>query len=589
MPTGRKTRTTHSSAATGEAFGLPSPEELRRLKISPEVAWYMVTRGFEFPAHPPMIKTPEPGELIEEAQFSPEAVDKVIASFKVLRHTQGKWAGQPLIPDGWQVAYILAPIFGWLQKNEDGKWVRVISTGYVDVPRKNGKSTMCGGIGIYLTGADGEPGAQVVAAASTRDQAGFVFGPIKSLVDKAPGLKGKFISYTGQVVHPKSGSYFRVISSAADAQHGANLHGGIIDELHIHKTPDLVKTLETGTGSRDQPLIMMITTADDGKPETIYAQKRKYIERLAKHVFEDASTYGVVFAIPQMADPLDPANWPIANPGYPISPTAPYLAKAAKLAKNSPAELAEFKRLHTGQRTKQTTAFLALDEWDGNKGDRVFEVSMMGREAYGGLDLGSVSDLTALCWLFPHEDEPGFDAIWRFWTPEANLDALDERTAKAASSWVDQGWLTLTPGNVTDYDFIKKQVLDDMDMFDVVSIGLDRWNATHLANQLLDNGVPLVEVGQGYQSMSPALKEVKRLMKQGKPGAEKLHHGGNPVMRWNVDNLAAAIDPAGNVKPDKKNSADKIDGVSALCNAMYEALQAGLWPDNDYNGFSLLD
>lgn len=582
-------RTTHSSANTGEAFGLPSPSELQRLKISNEVAWYMVTRGFEFPEHPPMIKTPEPGELVPEAMFSAEAVDKVIAAFKVLRHTKGKWAGQALIPDGWQVAYILAPIFGWLQENEDGRWVRVISTGFVDVPRKNGKSTTCGGIGIYLTGADGEPGAEVVAAASTRDQAGFVFAPIKALVDKAPGLKGKFISRTGKILHPKSGSYFQVISSAADAQHGANLHGAIIDELHIHKTPDLVKTLETGTGSRDQPLVMMITTADDGKPDTIYAQKRKYVERLEKRVFDDPSTYGVVFALPRTADPLDPENWPIANPGFPISPTRAYLVKAAKLAKNSPAEMAEFKRLHCGMRTKQTTAYIDLQEWDDNAGARIFEASMMGREAYGGLDLGSVSDLTALVWLFPHPDRPGFDMIFRFWTPEDNLPALDERTSKAASLWVEQGWLTTTPGNVTDYDFIKAQILDDMDMFDVASIGLDRWNATHLANQLLDHGVPLVEVGQGYQSMSPALKEIKRLTKVGSVGDERLHHGGNPVMKWMVDNLAVAIDPAGNVKPDKKNAADKIDGVSATCNAMFEVLQAGLWPDTDDNGFSILD
>lgn len=553
-------------------FELPPQRTLTRLKISKEVAWYMLSRGYELPENPPHLKTPE-GSREKGALFDPEAVDAVIGAFSVLRHTKGRWAGQPLIPDPWQIAYFLAPVFGWVKWSSDAnKYVRVVRTAYMDVPRKNGKSTLSGGIAVYLTGADGEPGAEVVAAASTKDQAGFVFAPIKTLVEKSPALKGRFIPRTGKILHPKSGSYMQVISSAADAQHGANLHGAIIDELHIHKTPDLVETLETGTGSRDQPLVVMITTADDGKPNTIYARKRKYAEQLARGLFQDASFYGVVFAIPDGADPLKPANWAKANPGYPISPTHSYLESMAKRAKNSPAELASFKRLHTGQRTKQTTAYIDLKAWDRNKGTVLNEDDLQGRTAYGGLDLGSVSDITALCWLFPYTDgRVGYDAIWRFWAPEDTLDQLDKRTAGGASTWVRDGWLTLTPGNVTDYDFIQQQVLADMDAFDVETVGFDKWNATQLANTLLDEGVPLVETRQGYRTMSPAMKEIQRLVLMGKRTDVRLHHGGNPVMRWMTDNLAVAMDPAGNVKPDKANASDKIDGWSALANAMFEA------------------
>lgn len=553
-------------------FELPPQRTLTRLKISKEVAWYMLSRGYALPENPPHLKTPE-GSREKGALFDPEAVDAVIGAFSVLRHTKGRWAGQPLIPDPWQIAYFLAPVFGWVKWSSDAnKYVRVVRTAYMDVPRKNGKSTLSGGIAVYLTGADGEPGAEVVAAASTKDQAGFVFAPIKNLVEKSPALKGRFIPRTGKILHPKSNSYFQVISSAADAQHGANLHGAIIDELHIHKTPDLVETLETGTGSRDQPLVVMITTADDGKPNTIYARKRKYAEQLARGLFQDASFYGVVFAIPDGADPLKPANWAKANPGYPISPTHSYLESAAKKAKNSPAELAAFKRLHTGQRTKQTTAYIDLKAWDRNKGTVLNEDDLQGRTAYGGLDLGSVSDITALCWLFPYTDgRVGYDAIWRFWAPEDTLDQLDKRTAGGASTWVRDGWLTLTPGNVTDYDFIQQQVLADMDAFDVETVGFDKWNATQLANTLLDEGVPLVETRQGYRTMSPAMKEIQRLVLMGKRTDVRLHHGGNPVMRWMTDNLAVAMDPAGNVKPDKANASDKIDGWSALANAMFEA------------------
>lgn len=533
----------------------------------------MVTRGHELPKHAPLIKTAE-GSQVPGAMFDADAVDRVLLSFGFLRHTQGALAGQPLRPDPWQIAYIIAPTFGWVRQNDAGEYVRVVSTLYVDVPRKNGKSTLAGGLALYLTGADGEQGAQVVAAASTKDQASFVFAPVKKLAESAPALKGRFRPLTGKILHPKSGSYFGVISSAADAQHGANVHGAIIDELHIHRTPDLVETLETGTGSRSQPLVCFITTADAGKPNTIYARKRRYVEQLAKGVFKDPSWYGVVFALPDTADPLRPGNWGKANPGYPISPTHEYLEKAARAARNSPAELASFKRLHAGMRTRQTTAFLELKAWDRNAGPRVAAGELEGRAAWGGLDLGSVSDLTALAWLFPDE-QGGYDVRFRFWTPEENLQALDKRTAGAASRvWVPDGWLSTTPGNVTDYDFIRAQVLTDCETYDVQTVGIDRWNATQLSNDLLAEDVDIVKVGQGYITMSPAMKELQRLVLMGSRQTPVLRHAGNPVARWMVDNLAVATDPAGNVKPDKAHSGDKIDGVSALANAMSEALNS---------------
>lgn len=551
---------------------MPSPATLRRLKISREVAWFLVSRGIPFPKHPPLVKTAE-GSQVRAAVFDPERVDKVLTAFSYLRHTQGELAGQPLNPDPWQIAYIIAPVFGWVKPNGRGGWVRVVRTLYVDVPRKNGKTTIAGGLALYLTGADGEPGAQVIAAATTLNQASFTFAPIKALVDSSPALRGKFRALTGKILHPKSNSSFGVISSAADAQHGANLHGGIVDELHVHKTADLVEAIETGTGSRRQPLIVFITTADAGKPNTIYARKRHYVEQIARGVFQDPGTYGVVFALPQEADPLKPSNWPKANPGYPISPTKEALEAAALKARNSPAELASFKRLYVGQRTRQSTAFINLADWKRNSGKPIDELDLAGRVAYGGLDLGSVSDLTALCWAIPYTDgRAGYDVVWRFWTPEENLEALNKRTAESASDWVKAGWLTLTPGNVTDYDYIYEQVLADMKVFDVVSVGFDKWNATQLANNLLAEGVPLVETRQGYKTLSPALKEVQRLVLKGKRGDERMRHGGNPVMVWMIDNLAVAMDPAGNVKPDKANSAEKIDGVAALVNAISESV-----------------
>lgn len=564
----------------GEAFGLPSAAKLRRLKISREVAWYLVTRGIEFPTCVPFIKTPEP-DWVKGAAFDPERVDRVIKAFGLLRHTQGRLAGKPLTPDPWQVAYILAPIFGWVKQDEYGDWVRIIRNFYLDIPRKNGKSTLAGGLAIYLTAADGEPAAQVLAAATRKDQARYVFDPIKALCDRAPALRGHVKPYQSKILHPASGSYFQVVASEGDALHGANVHGAVIDELHLHKTKDLVEAIETGTGSRSQPLVVKITTADEGKPNTIYAQNRHYVEQLAKKIFRDETRYGVVFAVDRDADPFSVATLKRANPGYGISPTRNFLKGEAEAAKNDPAKLAAYKRLYLGIRTKQTTAYIDLKEWRANAGPGpIQDTDLLGRECYGGLDLGSVSDLTALCWLFPQPHGDGYDALWRIWTPEDNLDALDKRTAGSASKlWVPQGWLQTTPGNVTDYAYIKKQILDDSELFSVQSIGFDRWNSSHLVTELMEQDVNMVRVGQGYMSMNPALKEVSRLTKMGAAGTLKdrrprLRNGGNPVMVWMIDNLAVTTDPAGNVKPDKANSNEKIDGVSALCTAMFEAIEA---------------
>lgn len=571
-------KTTPSRKKDGASFGLPSDATLRKLKISREVGWYMASRGIALPTCVPLIKTPEPSN-VRGAVFDPERVDKVLKAFGNLRHTQGELAGQPLNPDSWQIAYLIAPVFGWVKPyKKTGEYVRIIRNVYLDVPRKNGKSTMCGGFAMYLTAADGEPGAQVLAAATTKDQATFVFGPIKQLAERAPALRGHVKALQTRIIHTRTNSYFGVVSSAADAMHGANVHGAIIDELHIHKTPDLVEAIETGTGSRRQPLVFLITTADDGKPDSIYSRKRHYIEQLARKIFKDETTYGVVFAAPQDADPFSEKTQRMANPGYGISPTAEFLKAEANKAQNSPAQLAAYKRLHLGIRTKQTTAFIDTEEWKKNAGATLDEDALAGRICYGGLDLSSVSDLTALCWLFPLPDvEPGtgYDVLFRFWTPEDNLKALDDRTAHSASRiWVPNGWLIPTPGNVVDYDFIREQIFADAEKFEVASIGYDRWNSSQLVNDLTDEDVPMMKVGQGYMTMTSPLKEMQRLTKLGAKTYPRLHHGGNPVMLWNVDNLAVAMDPAGNVKPDKANSADKIDGVSAFCNAMSEAIAA---------------
>ncbi|MGN2640715.1 terminase large subunit [Nocardia takedensis] len=552
---------------------LPDPDDLERLKLSPEVAWYLLSRGFDLPKYPPLFKTPEPRDE-PGARFDPERVDKVISVFMALRHTKGRLAGRPLKPDAWQVAYSLAPVFGWVHWDEDAEaYVRIIRTHYVEVPRKNGKSTTVGGIGIYMTCGDGEQGAQVITAATRLEQAQFVFGPIKQLAEKSPLLKKNTRAYKAKIVHKRTSSYMQPVANAGDAQHGADLHCGIVDELHLHKTYDLVEAIETGVGSRTQPLVVFITTADDSKSETPYDRKRKLIEQLARGALRNPTIFGVIFAAEDTDDPMAEETWRKANPGYGIPPTRAYLRDAATRAQQSPADLALFLRLHLGIRTKQKARYLDLTAWDRNAS--IVDVdALAGRECFGGLDLSSTSDLTALAWAFPDPARGGYDLVWRLWTPEANVPRLNARTANAAAGWVKAGLLQVTPGEVVDYDFIEAQISADLEAFAVIELAYDRWNSSQLVNNMLAAGAPMLAMGQGFASMSAPTKEFQRLMLSGTVERPLLRHGGNAAIRWQIDNFGVAMDAAGNVKPDKAHSADKIDGPVAAIMAVGRAIVA---------------
>jgi phage terminase large subunit-like protein len=563
------------------AVELPPPDELDRLRLSPEVAHYLITREIALPDIPPAIKTPEPRD-VEGAAFDGRRVDRVLDAFRRLRHTQGQWAGRPLTPDPWQVAYIIAPVFGWVRWDEDASgFVRIITRLYVDVPRKNGKSTLSGGLAVYLACADAEPGAQVVTAATSERQAGFVFSPIKQIAERSPDLSPYVKTVAKRIVHTASGSYVEVVTSAADAQHGANIHGAVIDELHVHKTPDLVETIETGTGSRTQPLVVIITTADSGKRHTIYDRKRTRIEQLARGALKDETQYGVVWCADADDDPFAVETMRKANPGFGTSPTRRYLIEAAREAQQSPADLAKYLRLHLGRRTKQETKYVNLDAWDRNAG-LVIPEDLDGRRAFGGLDLASTSDLCALTWAFPDEDGRTFDLLFRLWTPEANLESLDKRTAGGASVWVREGLLVATPGDVADYDYIRAAIVEDLDRFDVGEIAYDPWNASQLVNDLVAAGAPMAQMRQGFGSMSGPTKELQRLVNSGTPEAPVIRHGGNAAVRWQVDNLAVAMDASGNVKPDKAKAADKIDAVVATIMAISRSQAAAPQTDSIY-------
>lgn len=528
------------------------------LKVWPAVAGYMAERGYKSPEYGPKFITPEPTGT--GVRFDPSRVDRVVATMRALRHTQGEFAGKPLEPDPWQIAYIIAPIFGYVRTNSSGKTVRVCRKAFVDLPRKNGKTTIAGGIATYLTGADGEAGAQVYAVATRKDQAKYCFDPVKQIVEHSPVTKKHFKAFASRITHPASGSFFAVVSSVGEALHGANVHGAIVDELHLHKDDSLIEAIETGTGARAQPLVFSITTADDGRPASVYDRKRKLVEQLARGALVDASNYGVVFGVEETDDPFIEETWKRANPGYGVSPTKDFMEAAATAAKNSPAELASFQRLHLGIRTKQTTRYIRMDDWDSCQED--FDESIFtGHYVYGGLDLANTSDLCALCWMAPIDGK--VYTKWRLWTPEANMVHLNKRTAGLATVWAREGLLTVTPGNVADYGYIREQIFADMETFEVQALAYDPWNSSHLVTELTENYAPMVPMRQGYASLSAPTKELQRHVL-----SQELVHDGNQAVRWQIDNLSVEMDPAGNVKPSKALAIDKIDAVVAAVMAL---------------------
>lgn len=543
--------------------------------LSAECKWYLKSRGYDLPKWcKPAFRTPEPRDF-PGAFFDPERVDAVIKALRMLRHTQGKWKGRPLQPDPWQVAYLIAPVFGWVAPNDSGDVVRIIQEAYMEVGRKNGKTTIAAGLDLVLAFADGEDGAQVFACAASKDQARNCYDPAALIVNNSPQLQAAGIeAQRNRIVRKSDGSFFAVASSVGDLLHGANPHGATIDELHVHKNPDVIDAIESGTGARAQPLIVIITTAGESKEGTVYDSKRKYIEQLCRRTIANVRQYGVIFAADEADQhgdkPFRESTWKKGNPGYGVTPTKEFMEREASKAKQSPVALARFLRLHLGIRTRQQTRYVGLPEWDRNAGI-VDAAKLKGRACYGGLDLASTSDLTSFCLDFPDGDG-GHDLLWWHWIPDVGFERLNKVTSGNAEVWRRNGWLTVTDGDVMDYGHARKVINECRERFDVREIGYDRWNASQLVNDLVDDGCEMVGVGQGYASLTAPTKEVKRILLDGTEKKPMYRHGGNPLMRWQIDNLAVAMDPAGNVKPAKDKSAEKIDGVAAAVIALSRSM-----------------
>lgn len=458
--------------------------------------------------------------------------------------------GRPFELEPWQQA-IVGNLFGWQRPDGRRRYEEV----FIYVARKNGKSELAAGLGLMLELVDQEPSAQVYCAAGDREQARHVFNAAKAMVYQEPELNSRLRVLQNAIWMQSTNSTFKVVSSDARLKHGINAHGVIIDELHVMPNRDLVDALATSTGARRQPVTVYITTADYDR-ESICNEKYEYASRVRDGVVDDRHFLPAIYEVPLDVDWRSERVWRMANPNLGVSKKWDYIRRQFRLAKEMASFENTFRRLDLNQRTQQDIRWLRLEQWDACKGGATLS-ELEGRPCWAGLDLSTTTDISAFVMVFPCDDG-AVTLLPRFWIPEENANEREKRDKVPYVAWAKHGFVRLTPQSVIDYDQIRREINEDYKRFDIREIAIDRWNATQLATQLQGDGFEIIAFGQGYKDMNAPTKELEKLVVAGLLG-----HQGNPVLRWMASHVAVEMDAAGNLKPSKKKSTERIDGIVA--------------------------
>jgi phage terminase large subunit-like protein len=493
--------------------------------------------------------------------FDLSAAERVRTFFvRFLRHSKGQWANRPFELLDWQWVDVISPLFGW--KRADG--TRRFRRGYIEVPKKNGKSCLFSGLSLYLLSADKEPGAEVYSAAVDRDQASIVFNEAANMVDASPHLSSrlKVVRSTKRIVFHRTRSFYRALSADVPAKEGLNAHAVLIDELHAQKTRELWDTLRYAGASRRQPLHLSITTAGFDR-HSICWEQHEYASHVLDGTIEDPSFFAFVRAADDDDDWTDPHIWEKANPSLGVTISREQFAEDCREAQESPAKENSFRRYRLNQWTEQDVRWLNMDRWDAC-GSPVGDLA--GRECFAGLDLSSTTDVSALVLVFPDKTEERYDVLPFFWVPEEGAKRREKRDRVPYTRWIRQGLIEATSGDVIDYDVIRRRINELNEQYDLREVAIDRWNATQLATQLDGDGIEVVAFGQGYASMNWPCKKLDEVVL-----GKRLAHGGHPVLRWMASNVSLEQDAADNWKPSKKKSVERIDGIVALIMALGRA------------------
>lgn len=494
--------------------------------------------------------------------FSEAHASRALAFFSLLRHTKGAAAGKRFQMQPNQ-AFIIACLFGWLRK-DNGK--RRFRKAYIEVARKNGKSELAAGVLLYCMIVDGEKGSENYSAATTRDQAKIVFKSAKTMAEylkkDSQNIAKSLKIWQHSITYEALDGTIQALSADASTLDGLNPHSAVIDEYHEHRNSNVLGVIQTGTGSREQPLVFVITTAGFNLASPCYTEERKVaIDVLNGHKKED-TLFTMIFTLDDGDQWDNPDVWIKANPNLGITPNIEYMEAALKEAKNKGGRyITQFLTKNLNVWTDAPEVWIPDDDWRKNDGKIDIE-SLKGRLCFGGLDLASVEDITSLCLFFPAESENERHVfLWYNWLPE---DTVNRRSNKVNYPlWADQGHIRTTPGNVTDYEYILSEILDAKDMYQLHSVQIDRWNSLDVRVKLTEAGVQVDGFGQGFGSMSTPTKEFQRLILEG-----RCNTGADPVARWSVSNVVIDTSPAGDIKINKSKASEKVDPMTAAVMAV---------------------
>lgn len=486
-----------------------------------------------------------------------------------LTHLEGVFAGRPFDLLPWQSERIIRPLFGTMRYDAELKdWVRSYRTAYVEIPRKNGKSALGAGIGLYLLTADGEAGAQVFNVAEDLDQARRIFDMAKGMVEASPILSkrckawNRVIEYKAQAGDNR---VYRVIPADAAGNHGHNPHGVIFDELHTQKSRDLWDVMTSGQGMRAQPLTVAFTTAGTDRT-TICWDQHDYGEKVAARILQDPSFLYVRFGIEEGEDWQDEETWEKANPALGHFLLKSFLRSEFAKAKQSPGRENTFRNLYLDEWTHQVTRYIPMDAWHASAG-LVVEEDLARKTCHGGLDVGSSMELASFVMAFPNEDR--VETVCRFWMPGEDIEDKEIRDRLPYRTWAKEGWLTLTPGRVIDYPAIRAGILEDAERFDLQSVAFRRAGAVQLVGDLEDHGLDLIPITATASGMDQATRDLLELVLAG-----RLTHGGNPILDEMADAMTVKVEVDGLIKPDQKNSGMLIPGMLALIRALDRTLRS---------------
>nr|WP_319516729.1 terminase TerL endonuclease subunit [uncultured Cohaesibacter sp.] len=510
-------------------------------------------------------------------RFDPAKSEKVLIFIEAMPHTKGRWAAQRkrLVLEPWQ-RFFVASLFGWVRKL-DG--LRRFREGRLMVPRKNGKSALAAGIGNYMLSADGEFGAEVYSGATTQKQAFEVFKPARLMAKNTPMFRRTFgVEVAAQKIMTRTGGVFEPL--VGDPGDGASPSCGIVDEYHEHTTDKLYDTLKTGMGARDQPLMLVITTAGDNIAGPCYLAFDE-LKNVLEGVIEDDELFGLVYTIDEGDNWTDPANLIKANPNFGVSVGDEFLRSEQQKAIRTPRNQARFKTKHLNVWISAKTAYFNMEDWNKQsdpdlcipEGDEVAR--------FGALDLSSKLDITARLdlWRKLVNGKHHYYVIApRFYLPE---ETAQDPEKKHYLEWSETGALTVTDGNIIDYNVIKDDIEDDHDCIPFERIGYDPWGATQLVLEIQNElNIEVTEYPQRVVTLSEPMKWVEALLKDG-----RLHHDGNPVLTWMISNVIAKPDANDNVFPRKPSDEKKIDGAVALIMALGLAMAEDQNEDEDMDSY----